>query len=347
MKVNNTIHNIYIIPKFLHFMDFDFSSIKGKNVLITGGAGFLGANLAKRILELGANVTVFTRAEKSRENLKGFEDKLGFIDGNLTNESDVSKAIKSKDYLFHLAWQTDLKKSMAQPIEDVKNDLAGILNILETCRKENPNIKIVFASAVTVIGLPKKIPSDENEQEHPLSIYEANKLVAEKYLQVYYKIHGIKACVLRLSNVFGELQRIDNPNRGVLNFMIGRALRGEELTVYGTWSFIRDYCYVQNYIDAFILAAISEKTNGQVYVLGSGQGKTFNEVVEKIKGIVEEKTGKDVAITHIPFPEEENEINKRNFVADFSKFKEATGWFPKVSFDEGLRRTIDFYLQDK
>ena len=326
-------------------MDFDLSRIDGKNVLITGGVGFLGANLAKRLLELGANVEIFTRVEKNRENLNGFENKLKIIEGSLTNESDVSNAIKSKDYLFHLAWQTDLKKSMVQPSEDVKSDLVGILNILESCKKENPKLKIIFASAVTVIGLPKRTPSNESEQENPLSIYESNKLVAEKYLRVYHEIYGIKTCVLRLSNVFGEFQRIDNPNRGVLNFMIGRALRGEELTVYGKGDFIRDYCYVQNYIDAFILAALSEKTNGQVYVLGSGEGRTFNEIVEKIKKIVEDKTSKQVVIIHIPFPDEENEINKRNFVADFSKFKEVTGWFPKISFDDGLKRTIEFYVK--
>lgn len=325
-------------------MSFDFGGISGKNVVITGGAGFLGANLARRLVEIGSNVTLFTRSEKDRGNIKDIESKLNFLQGDLTNISDVSSMIKDQDYLFHFAWQTDLKKSMIQPIEDVRTDLTGILNILEACKKENPSIKIVFSSAVTVIGLPKNIPSNEKAQESPLSIYEANKLVAEKYLQLYHRIHGLKTCVIRLSNVFGEFQRIDNPNRGVLNFMIGRALRGEDLTVYGTGNFIRDYCYVQNYVDAFILAALSEKTNGEVYVLGSGEGRTFNEVVERIKVIVEEKTGREVKITHVPFPDEENAINKRDFVADYSKLKETTGWYPKISFDEGLKRTIDFYL---
>ena len=147
-----------------------------------------------------------------------------------------------------------------------------------------------------------------------------------------------------MSNVFGEYQRIDNPARGVLNFMIGRALRGEPLTVHGTGDFVRDYTYVQNYIDAFILAAISEKTNGEVFNLGSGEGRTFNEVVEKIKKIVEATTSKNVTIIHIPFPGGENEINKRNEIVDFSKFKQATGWFPKISFDNGLEKTIGFYV---
>lgn len=168
--------------------------------------------------------------------------------------------------------------------------------------------------------------------------------MAEKYLNIYYKIYGIKTCSLRLSNIFGEFQRIDNPNRGVLNFMMGRALRGEKLTVYGEGNFVRDYCYVQNYIDAFILAALSERTNGNFYVLGSGEGMTFNEIVEKIKKIVELLTEKKVEITHIPHPQGENEINTRDFIADYSKFKKDTGWFPKISFEEGLKRTVEFYV---
>ncbi|HTZ42092.1 MAG TPA: GDP-mannose 4,6-dehydratase [Candidatus Omnitrophota bacterium] len=325
---------------------FDFSKINGKRAAITGGDGFLGSNLARRLLDLGMFVTVFSEKGHEIKNLQDIRNNknLKFIEGDLTDAEKVSELIHNQDYLFHFAWQTDLKKSMVHPIDDLKNDLAGILNILETCRKENPGIKIIFPSAVTVIGLTEKLPSNEDEAENPLSIYEANKLAAEKYLQIYSKVHHIKNCVLRLSNIFGEYQRIDNPNRGVLNFMIGRALRGEILTVYGTGEWIRDYCYVQNYMDAFILAAISEETNGKLYVLGSGIGKTFNEVVEKIKEIVERKIGQDVAITHVPFPKEENEINKRNFIADFSRFGKDTGWAPQISFDDGLERTIEFYL---
>lgn len=127
--------------------------------------------------------------------------------------------------------------------------------------------------------------------------------------------------------------------------MIGRALRGEPLTVHGEGDFIRDYCYVQNYVDAFIVTALSENTNGQVYILGTGEGRTFNEVVEKIKKITEPLIDKPVTITHIPFPEGEHKINKRDFIADYSKLREATGWIPKISFEEGLKRTIEFYIK--
>jgi len=326
-------------------MDFDFGQIMGKNILITGGCGFLGSNLAKRLVELGANVTLFIRPGKERENVKSFENKLNFIEGNLTNELDVKIAAINKDYIFHLAWQTDLKKSMIQPREDLMTDVVGLLNLLEISKKDNPNVKIIFASTTTVVGNVTELPSNESVMPNPQSVYDLDKFFAELYLKMYYKQHKIKTVTLRVSNIFGELQKIDNPNRGILNFMIGRAIRGEVLTVHGIGDFIRDYCHVQNYVDAFILAALSEKTNGESYVLGSGEGRTFNEVVEKIKKIIEQLTNKNVIIEHISFPSGELEINKRNFFADYGKFRRDTGWFPKISFDEGLKRTIEFYVR--
>jgi nucleoside-diphosphate-sugar epimerase len=278
------------------------------------------------------------------EDIKSHKN-LTIIDGNLRDKAVVETLVKNQQYIFHFAWQTDLKKSMAQPLADVEEDLGGLLTLLEACRTHNPDVKIIFTSAVTVIGDASKLPSNEEEKEFPLSIYEANKLAAEKYLHLYYKNYGLKNCVLRLSNVFGEYQKIDNPNRGVLNFMIGRALRTEPLTVYGDGEFIRDYCYIQNYIDAFMLAAETPSTNGEVFVLGSGEGRTMNDVVQAIKKIVESLTDKQVEIKHIPFPEGTHQINKRNFYADISKFQQATGWIPKINFEEGLQRTVEFYVK--
>ena len=333
---NKNLYNVSLIKK----------TMIGKKAIITGGGGFLGSNLSRKLVDLNFNVSLFIKDGQSKNNTRGIENKIEIIEGDLLDEEKVKIAIEGKDYLFHFAWQTDLKKSMENPCEDFKNDLGGLINILESCKKINPNIKVIFPSTVTVIGIPKKMPSDENEKENPLSVYDINKLTAEKYLRIYYDNHNIKSCVLRLSNVFGEYQKIDNPNRGILNFMIGRALREEPLTIYGDGKWIRDYCYVQNYIDAFILAAESEKTNGKIYVLGSREGRSFNEAIEKIKEITEQLTGKAVLIKHVPFPDKEHEINKRNFIADYSKFYRATGWKPKISFDEGMRKTIEFYVNE-
>jgi len=313
--------------------------LNNKKILITGGAGFLGSNLTRRLIE-DNEITLFIKPKTDLSRIKDILDKFEIIEGDLLDKELVKEVLKDKNYLFHFAWQTDLKKSMEKPLEDVRNDIIGLLTILECCKEANKNIKIIFASTVTVIGIPEKIPSNELALELPLSVYDANKLLAEKYLKVYYENFNIKFCVLRLANVFGEYQKIDNPNRGVLNFMIGKALRGEPLTVYGKGDFIRDYSYVGNFIDAFIIAAESENTNGKVYVLGSGEGKTFLEVVEKIKKIIEEK-GKKVEIQFNDV--ETHKINKRDFVADSTRFRNDTRWIPRISFEEGLRKTIEFY----
>ena len=327
-------------------MDFDFSQIIGKKILIIGGCGFLGSNLARRLIEIGTDVVIFKRIEDDEINILDIKENLKIIEGGLTNTSDIIEAVKDKDYIFHFAWQTDLKQSMLNPMKDLFSDCAGIINILEVCKNHNKNVKIIFPSTPTVTGMSEKIPSDESEFPNPRSVYDIHKLFAEYYLKMYYEQYQIKSTILRLSNVFGEYQRIDNPGRGVLNFMIGRALREEPLTVHGKGDFIRDYCYMQNYLDAFILSALSEKTNGEVYLLGTGEGRTFNEVVEKIKKITEPLINKPVVITHIPFPEAEHKINKRDSIVDYSKFRQATGWYPKISFDEGLRKTIEFYIKN-
>ena len=319
--------------------------MKDKKVLITGGAGFIGSNLAHRLIH-NNDVTLTTHPKQPQHNLKGIEDRVSTTQLQIERSSNLDYLIHDKDYLFHFAWQTDLERSMQDPKSDISTDILGLVSILEDCKRHNPNIKIIFPSTVTVIGEPTKTPSDEDEKETPSSIYDANKLMAEKYLSVYFQNQGIRSTCLRLSNVFGERQSIDNPKRGVLNFMIGKALRGENLTVFGDGKFVRDYCYVQNHIDAFLAAAESENTDGEVYVLGSGEGRSFNEVVKKIQGFAREIYDKEVKITHFPFPEGTHGINKRNYVADYSKFQRATGWTPRIGFDEALKRTMEFYKND-
>ncbi len=317
--------------------------MKGKSVVITGGSGFLGSNLASRLVNMGANVTLIVSPNRDRQNITSIEDKVEIIPMRVCESSDFGSLIKGKDYFFHFAWQNDLKKSMENPIQDIKYDLGGLINLLENCRKQKSGLKIIFPSTVTVTGDVKSIPSNGDERANPPSIYDANKLAAENYLKVYSRNYGVNFSCLRLANVFGEGQSIDNPNRGVVNFMIGRALRGEGINLYGDGELVRDYSYVQNFVDAFILAAESKKTNGEIYVLGSGEGRTFNQVASTISKAITEVTGIGVKVNYMPFPEETNQINKRNFIADSSRFRTSTGWQPRVGFEEGIRRTIDFY----
>ena len=317
--------------------------MRKESAVITGGCGFLGSNLAKRLVNKDYDVTLVVSPEKSRQNIANIESLVKIVEMEIDQNSDFGNLIKGVDYFFHFAWQTDLIKSMENPRQDILHDLGGLINLLENCRKQGSNLKIIFPSTVTIVGNVQKIPSNEEERTNPLSIYDANKLAAENYLRIYFENHGINFSCLRLSNVFGEMQRTDNPKRGIVNYMVGRALRGELITIYGDGELVRDYSYVQNFVDAFVLSAESEETNGETYVLGSGKGKTLNEVSSTISNVTKEIAETDVKVIHVPFPKEYHEINKRNFIADSSKFRAATGWEPKISFEEGIRRTINFY----
>jgi len=325
--------------------DFELPNMGGKEILITGGLGFIGSNIALRCVENNANVTLFDSKVDDLKNIKEIKGKVKIVKGDILDFDFIKELVKRKDVIFHLAAQTSHIVSMENPWLDIDVNCKGSINILEACRKNNPNVRIVFASTVTAAGVPKVTPVNEELQEFPVSIYDANKLIIERYMKLYYKNFGLKTTVLRLANVFGERQQLTNPKRGILNYMIGRVMLQEPIIVYGDGSFIRDYTYVQNFVDAFLLVAISENTIGEFYILGSGNGMTFKEMVAKVNENVKDIIGNGTEIKNVPFPEGEKKIDSGDFIADYSKLKKATGWYPRVSFEEGLKRTVLFYKE--
>jgi UDP-glucose 4-epimerase len=319
----------------------ELNKLKG-NVLITGGLGFIGSNLAHSLVD-SANVTLFTKSTNKLRNIKEIQDKVEIIQGDITDTKKVESIVKDKDHIFHFAGQNDHILSLENPLLDVDINCKGTLNILESARKFSENANIIFSSTESVVGKIAKLPASEDQQENPLSLYEVHKLTGEKYLYIYNKVYGLNTTTLRFANVFGERQTMKVTNRGILNQMIRRTFLGEPITVYGDGSFIRDYSYIKNFIDACILAALSPNTNGEVYMMGSGKGLSFKDMVTKINETVKDLTGKSTEIKNVPFPETEKKIDRGDIIIDYSKFNKATGWFPKVSFEEGLKRTILFY----
>ena len=199
-----------------------------------------------------------------------------------------------------------------------------------------------MTGTVTQIGPVTRLPVDEDATGRPVAIYEAHKATCENYLAIYHRVFGLRTTMLRLSNVFGERQQIDDPKRGIVNLMIGRALRGEPITVYGDGSFLRDYNYVPNVVDALLMAAASPLTKGEFYVVGSGVGTTFLDMMKRIVETVATLGHGRTAIEFVPFPAQHALIDQGNFVVDATRLREATGWTPVISLEEGLDRTARF-----
>ncbi|MBI4980242.1 SDR family NAD(P)-dependent oxidoreductase [Candidatus Woesearchaeota archaeon] len=327
-------------------MSYTLQPLSGQNVLITGGLGFIGSNLAIKCLELGAKVALFTRTHKNFKNIQEAPKSVTLVVGDITNYADVEKSAREPQIIFHLAGQTSNVTSMENPLLDINTNLIGTLNVLEACRKTNPNAKIIFAGTVTEHGKAETLPIKEALKDNPLSIYETNKLIAEKYLQIYHKAYGLHTCCLRLPTLFGERQQLNSPRFGITNFFLGRIWKGEEIKVFGEGKFIRDYNYIGNVVDAFLLAAQNKSSDGEVFCLGTNRQILFVEMVQEVIKAMEELTGKKGSYHHVEFPAGQSKIDVGDTRVDYSKLKEKLGWEPQISFEEGIRRTIRFYLEN-
>lgn len=322
---------------------YKINRIKGENILITGGLGFVGSNLAIKCVELGADVTIFTNSLEGMKNIYGIKDKIKIVQGDVTNYSDIERVIKDKDIIFHLAGQTSNVTSMENPQLDIEINLIGTMNILENCRKHNQSAKIIFSGTCTQLGKAKKLPINEGMQDCPLSIYEADKLLCEKYLNVYHKAYGLYTVALRFATLFGERQQLNSTRFGITNYFIGRIIKGEEITVYGDGKFIRDYIYIGNVVDAMLLSVQNPNANGEVFLIGSNRKILFIDMVKEVIKAMDGVMHKKGSFRFVEFPKTQSKIDVGDTVVDYSKIKEKIEWEPKVSFEEGLRKTILFY----
>lgn len=315
-----------------------------EKILITGGLGFIGSNLAKRCVDLGAEVTLFSRSKKNLPNIKDFEDKVNIVCGDISNINDISSLVSGKTKIFHLAAQTSGITSMEDPYLDIRTNLIGTMNVLESCRKRNRKAKLVVTGTVTEAGKVENLPITGEEKEFPISIYDANKLICEKYAGIYHKSYGIKYTCLRLPTLYGERQQLNNPRFGITNYFIGRILKREPVIIYGSGEFIRDYVYIGDIVEALLLASEdNQKVNNMVFLLGSNRRMKFIDMAKEVVKAAEEITGLKGRIEFRDFPEEHKKVDVGDSLIDYGNFNEATGWKPKSSFKEGIRKTIDFY----
>lgn len=320
--------------------DFGVSAYRGKSVVVSGASGFIAGALLDQLKGVCTKVTRLSR--KPLPRLDGAMACVDFV-GDYSDPEQWRGALPGVDAVFHLAAQTSVYTAAADPDADFRANVAPMRALLETCRRDGHKPFIVYAGASTQAGLPQRAPVDESHPDAPITVYDLHKLLAEKLLEGYARQGLARGTTLRLSNVYGPGPRPSAADRGILNAMISRALRGERLTVYGTGEAMRDYLYIDDMAAAFLAAGRGDETlNVRHFVLGSGRGVTLLELFRLVAERVAARTGMQVEVSGVPEPPGLSAIESRRFVADASSFRSATGWAPAVELEDGIDRTIDF-----
>ena len=321
------------------------NSLIGKNILITGGIGFIGSNLARKLVDLDNQVTVIdsliSEYGGNLRNLHDIQDKITFSLSDVRDVGVINNLIKGHDYLFNLAGQTSHLDSMHDPITDLDINAKAQLYILEACRKYNPRIRIVFASTRQIYGKPKYFPVDEKHPLHPVDVNGINKIAGEQYHILYQEVYGIASSVLRLTNTYGPRMRIKDARQTFLGIWIRNLLQGKPIQVYGDGKQRRDYNYVEDVLDALLIAATEKNAIGKVYNLGSPDPISLESTAKIMCQKIE---GSDYQM--IPFPVDRKAIDVGDFISDYSVFRNQFGWEPKVSFEEGIQRSLEYFRKD-
>lgn len=319
---------------------------KNKNILITGGAGFIGSNLAMKLVEYGSVVFIadclIPQYGGNLFNLDSIKDKIKLEITDVRDEKSMLSLVKGKDIIFNLAGTLSHVDSMRDPYTDLEINCKSQLTILEACRKNNPDVKVLFSGTRGQYGKAEYLPVDEKHPLKPTDVNGINNMAGEWYHILYNNVYGIRATSLRLTNVYGPRHQMKHSRQGFLNWFIRQAMEGKEVPIYGDGAQKRDFNYVDDIVDAFLLAAENEKTNGEVFNTGSDKAISVLEVLKLIIKIVGKGSYK-----HIPFPEDKKKIEIWDYYADYSKLKKTTEWQPKTAFAEGLEKTVKFYEKHK
>jgi UDP-glucose 4-epimerase len=315
---------------------------KDSEVLITGGLGFVGSSLAHGLVEAGAKVEILDASLEglgaNPANVEDIAERIDVVHGDVRDSALVKKAARGKKFVFHCAAQLNRLRSTTSPAEDIDINCIGTVNVLEAVRGLNGECRMVFTSSRAALGRPATLPANESTQGTNTEVYGVNKKAAEQYCMLYHRLYGVPVSIVRISNCYGPRGQMRNPNYLVANYFIGKAIRNEELTVFKPGNQIRDYNYITDVVEALLLAASSEKANGEIYMLGSEQPVRLIELANSIVRIA--GSGK---VKLVPWPDLWSGIDVGDFYAETRKIRNDLGWKPTMPLDEGLRLTIAYY----
>jgi UDP-glucose 4-epimerase len=318
-----------------------------RRILITGGLGFIGSNLARRLVRYGADVTLadslIPEYGGNLYNIAGIEDQVRVNISDVRDEHSMRYLVQGQDYLFNLAGQTSHLDSMHDPYTDLDINCRAQLAILEACRKENPSVKVVFASTRQIYGKPDYLPVDEMHPLRPVDVNGINKMAGEWYHILYNNVYGIRGCALRLTNTYGPRMRVKDARQTFLGVWLRRIVEGRPFEVWDGDQ-LRDFTYVDDAVDALLLAAARPEADGRVFNLSGGAaigGQAPIKVMELARLLVELNGGGEYTVR--PFPAERKRIDIGDYYADDRCIRQTLGWTPQASLAEGLRRTLAFY----
>ncbi len=317
---------------------------KNKNILITGGLGFIGSNLARRLVNSGARVILVDSLTPEYGgnlfNINGIEDKVRVNISDVRDEYSMKYLVQGQDYLFNLAGQTSHMDSMEDPYTDLEINCRAQLSILEVCRKYNPKIKIVFASTRQIYGKPQYLPVDEKHLLQPTDVNGINKMAGGGYHILYNNVYGVRACALRLTNTIGPRMRVKDARQTFLGVWIRLLVEGKPFEVWGGDQ-LRDFTYVDDAVEAFLLAAMNEESNGRVFNLGGNQTVSLKQLADLLTNV----NGKG-DYTSKNFPKERKRIDIGDYYANDRSIRSVLGWKPNVSLREALTQTLKFYRKN-
>ena len=319
---------------------------RDKQVLVTGGLGFIGSNLAMELVRLGARVTIvdnmLPRQGGNLFNIAEIEDRVRVNFSDVRDQPSMNYIVKGVDYVFHLAGQVNHVDSMKNPIQDLDINCRGTLVLLEALRANNRSARVIFAGTRGEYGASGRLPVAEDHPTNPKGIYAVTNLTAEKMVLVYDDIFGIKGTCLRITNTFGPRHQMAHDEYGVFNWFIRKALDGEMVPVFGDGRILRDFLYVEDLVECLLMTAATESSYGEVFNVGGGVPVSFHELAQKIVEVV--GSGR-VGFTE--FTRERKEVEPGDYYTDVSKIKKIVGWRPRTDLAEGIRRTADFYRKHR
>lgn len=316
-----------------------------QKVLISGGLGFIGSNLARKLLELGADVTIVDNLDPdSGGNLFNIEDIKGhlhIIQADINDEHQMKLAVQGQKYLFNLAGQMSHLGSMRDPFKDLNVNAVGQLKLLDVCRVNNPEISIVFAGTRQVYGRPKYLPVDENHLLTPLDNNGVSKRAGEMYHIVYNRVYGMATCVLRMTNVYGPRMRVKDDLLTFIGWWFHQLLEGKNIQIFGDGMQIRDLNYVDDVVHALLLCAVHPSAKGKIYNLG---GKPIN-LLDLARLMIQINGSGNYDV--VPFPESRKRIDIGDYYGDYSLIQAEVGWQPQISLSDGIARLLEFYRVNK